>query len=91
MKKIRKIPLFLISSVFIVFIFSLNLDSNVVNKLDYKNRLTPPNSENYFGTDAAGRDIFKRIIDGTQTTVKIAFSVIFIALFLGIVVGSISG
>jgi len=91
MKKIRKIPLFLISSVFIVFIFSLNLDSNVVNKLDYKNRLHPPSSENYFGTDAAGRDIFKRIIDGTQTTIKIAFSVIFIALFLGIVVGSISG
>lgn len=91
MKKIRKFPLFLISSVFVIFVFSLNLDSNSVYKLDYENRFNPPNSENYFGTDAAGRDIFKRIIDGTKTTIKIAFSVIFIALFFGLIVGSISG
>ena len=58
MKKIRKFPLFLISSVFVIFVFSLNLDSNSVYKLDYKNRFSPPNSENYFGTDGAGRDIF---------------------------------
>ena len=91
MKKFRKIPLFLVISVFLAFLSSLNLDSNSVNKLDYKNRLNKPNSENIFGTDAAGRDIFKRVIDGTKTTIKIAFSVISISLFIGLIVGSISG
>ena len=81
MKKIRKFPFFLMFSVFVLFIFSLNIDTFSVNKLDYKNRFNPPSSQNYFGTDAAGRDIFNRIIDGTKTTIKTAFSVIFIALF----------
>ncbi|SVE21840.1 uncharacterized protein METZ01_LOCUS474694, partial [marine metagenome] len=30
------------SSVFVIFVFSLNLDSNSVYKLDYKNRFSPP-------------------------------------------------
>ena len=51
MKKLRKVPLFLVISVFLAFLSSLNLDSNSVNKLDYKNRLNKPNSENLFGTD----------------------------------------
>jgi|TARA_B110000263_G_scaffold249987_1_gene269684 peptide/nickel transport system permease protein len=91
MKKFRILPLLLISSVFIFFICSLNIDSNSVNKLDSKNRFNSPNLENYFGTDAAGRDVFNRIIAGTKTTIKIAFSVILIALFFGLIVGTISG
>ena len=67
MKRFRILPLLLISSVFIFFICSLNIDSNSVNKLDSKNRFNSPNLENYFGTDAAGRDVFNRIIAGTKT------------------------
>ncbi len=34
--------------------------------VDVPNKLHPPNSENWFGTDTVGRDIFSRIIYGAR-------------------------
>jgi peptide/nickel transport system permease protein len=50
-----------------------------------------PNSVHWFGQDEAGRDIFARVMRGTQTSLVIMTSVGVIALTVGIVVGALSG
>ncbi|MFD6093154.1 ABC transporter permease [Oerskovia sp. NPDC060338] len=50
-----------------------------------------PSSVHPFGQDEAGRDIFARVMRGTQTSLIIMFSVGLIATVMGIVVGALSG
>ncbi|MGX1738994.1 ABC transporter permease [Corynebacterium flavescens] len=51
------------------------------------NKLQPPSSEHWFGTDQLGRDIFTRVVYGTGLTVK----AVLIAVTLGLVVGGAMG
>ena len=44
-----------------------------------------------FGTDSMGRDLFSRIIIGSRISLTIGFVGTIIALFLGIIIGGISG
>ena len=55
---------------------------------DYQNRLALPNSENWFGTDNYGRDMFARVIHGTRVSFSIGFSAIGIAAVVGIFLGA---
>jgi peptide/nickel transport system permease protein len=57
--------------------------------LDVKvqDRLKPPSSTYWFGTDDFGRDIFSRVIYGSRISMSIGFSVVFITSFLGLIMG----
>ena len=44
-----------------------------------------------FGTDSLGRDLFSRIIHGSRISLTIGFVGVFISLFIGIIMGGISG
>jgi peptide/nickel transport system permease protein len=54
-------------------------------------RLKPPSSEHWFGTDDMGRDIFSRVVYGSRTSVIIGVVVTGIAMLIGIPLGAISG
>jgi len=54
-------------------------------------RLTPPNSEFWFGTDAFGRDVFARLIFGARISLTIGFVCVGIALVVGGLIGALSG
>ncbi|AEC51399.1 binding-protein-dependent transport systems inner membrane component [Pyrococcus sp. NA2] len=56
-----------------------------------KERLQPPSWRHPFGTDHMGRDIFSRVIYGTRTSLLIGFSVVSIALIIGLFLGLIAG
>lgn len=58
---------------------------------DLKNRLLPPSSINWMGTDELGRDIFSRVVYGSQITLTIVLLVAVIAAPVGLVVGAIAG
>lgn len=60
-------------------------------ELDLSNRLAPPTMQHLFGTDEYGRDVFSRVIDGTQISLFTAFSVLMMASTFGIIVGALSG
>lgn len=54
-------------------------------------RLLPPSSEHFFGTDDLGRDVFSRMIYGSRISLAVGFISVFIILFIGTSLGIISG
>lgn len=66
----------------------MKTDPNAQNLL---NKLQPPSKENWFGTDNYGRDIFTRIIYGTNLTLRVGFLSVFIGGVIGVVLGIVAG
>lgn len=58
---------------------------------DLANRLAPPSGMHLMGTDELGRDIFSRVIWGSQITLTIVLLVALISAPLGLLVGAIAG
>lgn len=60
-----------------------NMDTSIAN--------ITPNTTNWFGTDAYGRDLFVRVWKGSQISLFVAFAAVLIDLFIGVTYGLISG
>ncbi|WP_179378184.1 ABC transporter permease [Jannaschia marina] len=58
---------------------------------DYANALKPPSLTHPFGTDATGRDIFSRIMDGAHRSIGAALAVLGAIFGIGLVVGTLAG
>ena len=58
---------------------------------DLANRLMPPSAAHWMGTDELGRDIFSRVIWGSQITPTIVLLVALISAPLGLLIGAVSG
>ncbi|NNG02000.1 MAG: ABC transporter permease [Desulfobacteraceae bacterium] len=58
---------------------------------DLDNRLLPPSTEHFFGTDQYGRDVYSRVLHGARIEVWIIFVVSVISIFIGVVIGILSG
>lgn len=54
-------------------------------------RLSPPGSEHWFGTDEMGRDILSRVMYGARISLRIGFIVVLISGGLGSVIGAVAG
>ncbi|RNA70147.1 ABC transporter permease [Alteribacter keqinensis] len=68
----------------------LNVSEPNVTLTDvYKHQ--PPSSIHYFGTDHQNRDIFSRVIHGTQDTLLIGFVSVAIGAFIGTALGLLAG
>jgi len=57
----------------------------------FEKRLQPPNSENWLGTDGAGRDVLTRIVFGGRVAIEAGLIVIAVAIGLGVPLGLIAG
>ena len=58
---------------------------------DIVNRLLPPSSEFWMGTDSYGRDVFSRIIYGARVSLFVGLVSILIAMTIGTALGVLSG
>ncbi len=61
------------------------LDQNIIDKL------APPSSEHWFGTDEFGRDVFARLVWGARISLLVSVAAISIALTVGGTIGLVSG
>jgi peptide/nickel transport system permease protein len=64
------------------------VDPNYVSPAD---RLDPPSSKAWFGTDDLGRDVFSRVVYGAQTSLFVGLTVMIGATALGSVIGLVAG
>jgi len=55
------------------------------------NRLQPPSTAHWFGTDDYGRDIFSRVLSGARISIQVAFVVLSVAVSLGTLIGAVAG
>ena len=53
--------------------------------------LLGPSAQHWFGTDIQGRDIFCRVLVGTQITLAVGLAAVAISLFAGVLLGSVAG
>ena len=61
------------------------------NVQDTARRLEPPSHQHLLGMDDLGRDVLSRIIYGARVSLRVGFSVVFLASLVGITLGAISG
>ncbi len=54
-------------------------------------RLQEPSSDHWLGTDGYGRDVFSRVLWGARVSLQIGFGAAGLALFIGVILGSIAG
>jgi peptide/nickel transport system permease protein len=54
-------------------------------------RLTPPNTTYWFGTDDLGRDIFARVVSGAPISLASGLASVVIGVALGTLVGTVAG
>lgn len=59
--------------------------------VDFPNRLTPPSSQWWFGTDHLGRDVFSRIVFGARTSLYVGILSVSLGTVVGVVMGVASG
>ena len=58
---------------------------------DLLNKLQPPSSEHYFGTDQLGRDVFSRVIVGAREILSVAVAATVLGTLLGATLGLVTG
>ena len=56
-----------------------------------RNRLKPPSSAHWLGTDEFGRDVLSRIMDGAEISFKVALLTVIFAILAGTAIGVITG
>lgn len=95
-KKAKKNLLFLIGLSVVLFfvlvaIFAPFISTHDPAHIDFSAVLLPPSSDYFFGTDELGRDVFSRVVYGTRISLFVGFVAVGIAVFIGTVLGLISG
>jgi ABC-type dipeptide/oligopeptide/nickel transport system permease subunit len=59
--------------------------------LDEFGSASGPSADNWFGTDALGRSVFSRVLDGAWVSLRVAFLSTAIILVVGVTIGMVAG
>ena len=54
-------------------------------------RLKPPSSEHWFGTDMLGRDVYSRVIHGARISLTVGIAVAILSVAVGLAIGLVTG
>ncbi len=79
------VPILLLTILAPILPIQAPLETNVSSSLN------APSFSHPFGTDKIGRDIFSRTLAGIKISLLVGFSVAFIALLFGIILGTLAG
>ncbi len=81
----------IIGGFFVLMCLSFFYTPHDVTAMNVSNKLLGPNAENWFGTDEFGRDIFSRIMKGTQTAFAVGLLTVLIGVAFGVLIGGTAG
>jgi peptide/nickel transport system permease protein len=74
----------------LIAVFAPVLSPHDPNLVDLVQRLKPPSTVNWLGTDALGRDVFTRLLYGSRISLTTGFVVVILAAVFGTLVGGIA-
>ena len=89
----------LVSAIFILILIIIAVGTKLVPGIlpydpyaqNLSESLQGPSAAHWFGTDIQGRDIFCRVLVGTQITLTVGLAAVAISLFAGVLLGSVAG
>jgi len=85
------VGLALLLSIVLVALFAPQIATHDPDKLNRDERLLPPSTQHFFGTDASGRDVFSRLAYGSRVSLRVALVVSLIAVTVGTTLGAVAG
>lgn len=93
---VRKSPLTMYGLAIICGVFAVMALAGVLspydpNEVDLGQRLLPPSSAHWFGTDEVGRDLLSRILHGSRQSVSVGLFVVPVSGIIGSALGCFSG
>jgi peptide/nickel transport system permease protein len=94
--RVRQSPLTLIgiaifALVLVAIVFAPWIAPYPPDAVDLGQRLLPPSTAHWFGTDEVGRDILSRVIFGARTSCGAGFGIVALAAIGGLVIGCLAG
>ncbi|MBE0531826.1 MAG: ABC transporter permease [Rhodospirillales bacterium] len=81
----------LLAAVVVIALFSPWLTPYDPMKMDILNRLKPPTTAHWLGTDEFGRDVLARIMLGARLSLLVSFLVVIFATVMGTLLGLLGG
>src|SRR3989344_2822595 len=75
----------------LIAILASHLSSHSPYTISLPQELATPSAEHLLGCDQNGTDILAIILHGTRISLLVGFSVTFLCLFIGLILGSVSG
>lgn len=95
-QNLGKRPLTLLSTIIIMLLIFSAILAPLIAPFSYDvqdtaNLLKTPDSTHIMGTDKLGRDIFSRILHGSQISLSVGIIATLIAMIIGVLYGAISG
>ncbi len=92
--RLTQISMFVVFSLFVIAIiaqFVAPYPSHIDLETNPQDKLLPPSSQYFFGTDELGRDIFSRVLYGTKISLTTAVLAVGLALLIGVPLGAFAG
>ena len=83
--------LVMLTLVVLATVFAQLLTPYSHTELNLRNRLSPPTSEHWLGTDGTGRDTLSRLLMGGRVSLTVGFVAVAIGTTIGLVLGSVAG
>ncbi len=92
----RTKPLGALGGLFVALVIFLAIFAEAVAPYDYnkrnlRQRLKPPSTTHFMGTDSLGRDVFSRIVYGARVSVSVGMGGIGLGTLLATIIGITSG
>src|SRR5690606_32592343 len=95
-KRFKKNKPAVVAGYFIIFMMFVALTATWIapyqfDAQDVSKLHSPPNAENWLGTDSLGRDMLSRVIYGARVSMAVGIDTAVVSLLMGLVYGAISG
>jgi len=90
-RKLAVVGLVIVLALIVVAIFGPLIAPYDPYKTNIGNKLAPPSSEHWFGTDAVGRDTLSRVVYGARTSLVVALGAVLLGAVIGQLLGLLAG